>query len=167
MTQRDDCLLDLVYRNEEPQSFVLQLYERIAEECVIDLHNPDEDAQTMDNNQRTWAYMLHIVKTVVEQTPALSTVVALQYALNREESLQETVEHQLNERAPFFRQDWLPFLAHNTIEFTNRFRGDNATEVMQDYVNIMLDAWANQRIRLRPTTPPPEEPVNDAMEIDD
>lgn len=160
----DVCLLDLIYSNDDPQSFARQLYEKIAEACVIDLANPDEESQTIPNNQRSWAYMLHIVQTALDHTASYTAVVAIQYALNREESLKESVLQQLSERRHFFAKLWLPFLERNTLEFTNRFRGTNATEVMQDYANIMMDAWWNQRIRERPATPPP--PPEDNMDID-
>jgi len=162
MELRDPCLLDLVYKNEQSVDFARVLYTRIAEECVNDIFQLDEEAQSVPCNERAWAYISHVVQTALDGVGSLSAVVAVQYALNREESLRDTVSGQLSERKAFFLEDWIPFLAHNTIEFTNRFRGDNATEVMQDYANIMLDAWVHQRIRERPLTPPP----SDEMEVE-
>ena len=162
----DPCLLDLAYHNENPQEFVKELYRKLVQECSIELPQRDPTVQLVPDNWRSWQYKLHIVETAVDATPAYAAIVVLQYALNREEMLQTAIGMQLDQRRDFFQTQWLPFLEVCTSLFQREFSGTNATEVMRDYANIMLDAWQHQRIPVRARRPPPEDNNENLMEVD-
>lgn len=159
MDYSDNCILDLIYHNVDPQSFVKKLYQQLASECAIDFVLSDEDIQIIPANRRAWNYIVHIVEAAADHSQPYSSVVAIQFALNREEKLQTDIAHGLNERHDFFKTEWLPFLARSTTSFTCSFNAKNASEIMQLYVNTMMHAWNSQRIPKPPTIEPICPPI--------
>ena len=157
MEPPDACLLDLIYRNEEPQGYARALFTKITAECAIKIDVTNEDIQNVANNWRIWAHILHIVHTAIDNTQPYTAVVCIQYALSREDALRADISEGLTERRRFFDGEWMPFLVASTREFTRTFSGHNASEVMQNYANLMMDAWQHQRIpvRVQPVVPIP------------